>query len=52
MKRKEREKVTFLYNDMRLESSKGKYPAIKTKRITPQDHKSAFAPSYPLLLMT
>ena len=43
--RRDREQLTFLYNAMRFDSSKGKNPAIKTKRITPHDHKSAFAPS-------
>lgn len=51
MKNKIREKldnsdyVTFLYRVIRLSSSKGKYPANSTNRITPHDHKSAVAPS-------
>lgn len=37
--------LTFLYRFIRLESSKGKYPASNTKSMTPQDHKSAADPS-------
>lgn len=44
--------LTFLYNVGRSASSNGRYPAIKTKRMTPQDHTSAAAPSYPWLLIT
>lgn len=40
-------RLTFLYRFTRLESSNGKYPASKTKSMTPQDHKSAVDPSYP-----
>ena len=35
----------FLYKFMIFGSSKGKYPAISTKRMTPQDHISADVPS-------
>lgn len=37
--------LTFLYNDGRSVSEKGKNPAIMTKRITPQDQISAAEPS-------
>lgn len=36
---------TLLYKATRLGSSNGKYPAIRTKRITPQDHISDAVPS-------
>lgn len=38
-------KLTFRYKAGRFDSSKGKYPAIRTKRMTPQDHTSADVPS-------
>ena len=44
--------ITFLYRLRRFLSSNGKYPAIRTNRTTPQDHRSAFAPSYPLSTIT
>lgn len=50
--KKESLKPTLIYKAGRFGASKGKYPAIRTKRITPQDHTSADAPSYPLLLRT
>lgn len=43
--KEDNENITFLYRVMRLDSSKGKKPAIKTKSITPHDHRSALAPS-------
>jgi hypothetical protein len=36
---------TSLYSLIRLASSKGKYPAIRTNKIMPQDHTSAAIPS-------
>lgn len=36
---------TILYSLIRLASSKGKYPAIRTNKIMPQDHTSAAIPS-------
>lgn len=44
--------LTFLYKAIRFDSSKGKNPAISTKRITPQDQTSDALPSYPLSLST
>jgi hypothetical protein len=37
--------LTSLYSLIRLASSKGKYPAIRTNKIMPQDHTSAAIPS-------
>lgn len=40
--------TTLRYSFIKFLSSKGIYPAISINKITPHDHKSAFAPSYPL----
>jgi hypothetical protein len=45
-------KGTFLYKVGRSVSSNGRYPAIKTNKITPHDHASAADPSYPSSLST
>jgi hypothetical protein len=37
--------VIILYRVIKLGSSKGKYPAMSTNKIMPQDHTSAAIPS-------
>jgi hypothetical protein len=39
------QELTILYRVIKLGSSKGKYPAMRTNKIMPQDHTSAAIPS-------
>ncbi|KAJ4911496.1 putative ovule protein [Raphanus sativus] len=42
----------FLYMTIRLWSLNGRYPALSTNSITPHDHTSILAPSYPFFART